>query len=111
MCYTGLMQTAPLHVEDVQKMAARVVRAHIPDIAYRIFLFGSRAEGRARDRSDIDIGIEGPRPVPFETLTAITDDLENLPSLYSVDIVDFSRMPERFRQVAHERRYLDLHPL
>ena len=98
-------------IEDVQATAARVIRAHVPDRSYRIFLFGSRAEGTARERSDVDIGIEGPGPVPYATLTAIADDLENIPSLHSIDVVDFSRVPERFRQVARERRYLDLHPL
>lgn len=105
------MPTMSAAIEEVQAIAARVIRAHIPDRSYRIFLFGSRAEGTAQKRSDIDIGIEGRGPVPFETLTAIADDLENLPSLHSIDVVDFSRIPERFRQVAHERRYLDLHSL
>jgi len=105
------MELSALPVETVQNIVARTIRARLPDPAYRIFLFGSRAEGTARDRSDIDIGIEGPSPVLFETLAAINDDLEDLPSLYSIDVVDFSRVPERFRQVAQERRYLDLHPL
>ena len=40
-----------------------MIRRHVPDPAYRVFLFGSRATGSAGERSDIDIGIDGPAPV------------------------------------------------
>jgi len=83
--------------------AAAVVRRHLPDPAYRIFLFGSRAAGSAHARSDIDVGIEGPGPVPRETLAAIDEELEEAPTLYTIEVVDFARVPESFRQVARQR--------
>jgi predicted nucleotidyltransferase len=55
--------------DEATRFAVALVRRHVPDPAYRIFLFGSRAEGTAHPRSDIDIGIEGPRPVPLEALS------------------------------------------
>jgi predicted nucleotidyltransferase len=88
---------------EAAKFAAAIVRGHLPNPAYRIFLFGSRATGRAHARSDIDIGIEGPAPVPRETLTAIDDELEEAPTLYTIEVVDFARVPESFRQVAKQR--------
>ncbi len=78
-------------------------RRHVPDPAYRIFLFGSRADGTAHERSDIDIGIEGPSPVPMEALTLIHEELEDAPTLYTIDVVDFARVPEKFRRVARHR--------
>jgi predicted nucleotidyltransferase len=66
---------------DAAKFAALVIRRHLPDPAYRIFLFGSRANGSAGERSDIDIGIEGPAPVPHPALAAIHDKLEEAPTL------------------------------
>jgi predicted nucleotidyltransferase len=89
--------------DEVARFAASVVRRHLPDPAYRVFLFGSRAAGTARDRSDIDIGIEGPAPVPRQALAAIEDELEEAPTLYTVEIVDFARVSESFRRVARER--------
>jgi len=89
--------------DEVARFAAAVVRRHLPDPAYRVFLFGSRAAGTARDRSDIDIGIEGPAPVPRQALAAIEDELEAAPTLYTVEIVDFARVSESFRRVARER--------
>src|SRR5882762_10522196 len=61
---------------DAAKFAASVIRRHVPDPAYRVFLFGSRATGSAGERSDIDIGIEGPAPVSRAALAAIRDELE-----------------------------------
>ena len=89
--------------DEVARFAAAVVRRHVPDPSYRIFLFGSRAAGTARERSDIDIGIEGPAPVPRVTLAAIEDDLDEAPTLYSIEVVDFARVSETFRQVARDR--------
>jgi predicted nucleotidyltransferase len=83
--------------------AASVVRRHLPDPAYRVFLFGSRADGSAHERSDIDIGIEGPGPVPPEALASIQEELEEAPTLYTIDVVDFARVPEKFRRVARRR--------
>ena len=88
---------------EAASYAAAIIRRHVPDPAYRVFLFGSRAEGTAHDRSDIDIGIEGPKPVPQQVLTQIEDDIEEAPTLYTIDVVDFARMPEKFRQVAGHR--------
>lgn len=46
-------------------------------------LFGSRAKGTALERSDIDIAVSG--VVQF---SALQEEIENLPTLFSVDIVD-----------------------
>lgn len=84
--------------------AAEVVRRHLPDpAAYRIFLFGSRADGSAHERSDIDIGIEGPAPVPAAALAMIQEELEEAPTLYTIDVVDFARVSDKFRRVARTR--------
>ena len=88
---------------DAAKFAAQVIRRHVPDPAYCVFMFGSRAAGSAAERSDIDIGIEGPAPVPRSALAAIHDELEEAPTLYTIDVVDFMRMPENFRQLAQDR--------
>ena len=58
---------------------------------YRIFLFGSRATGNARERSDFDIGIIGEEPVSLQTFYRIDDLLENIETLYKIDFVDLTR--------------------
>jgi predicted nucleotidyltransferase len=88
---------------EAAKFAADVVRRHLPDPAYRVFLFGSRAARSAHERSDIDIGIEGPVPVPLAIMAAIEDDLDEAPTLYTIEVVDFARVSDGFRRVARER--------
>ena len=57
--------------------------------------------GRGTERSDIDLGIEGPEPIPHETLQDIEEKIEALPTLYKIEVVDFHRVPEKFAAVAH----------
>ena len=46
-------------------------------------LYGSRAKGTARERSDIDIAVSG-----VENFELLVEKVEELPTLYSVDIIN-----------------------
>ena len=48
-----------------------------------MILYGSRAKGTARERSDIDIAVSG-----VENFNELVEKAEELPTLYSVDIVN-----------------------
>jgi len=63
---------------------------------YRIFLFGSRATGDARERSDFDIGILGDKPVSLRTFYRIDDLLENIETLYRMDFDTVARLPGKY---------------
>lgn len=52
--------------------------------AERILLFGSRARGDNRDRSDIDIAVFG---MPKENRTVFSEAIEKLPTLLDFDII------------------------
>ncbi len=51
--------------------------------AKEVILYGSRAKGTARERSDIDIAVSG-----IEDFEALIEKVEDLPTLYSVDLVN-----------------------
>ena len=51
--------------------------------AKKVILYGSRAKGTARERSDIDIAVSGE-----ENFNELVEKAEELPTLYSVDIVN-----------------------
>ena len=70
---------------------------------YRIFFFGSRVSGKSAVNSDIDVGIEGAKPLPFGVLSDIQDEIEELPVLYKIDVVDFANANENFKAVAKEQ--------
>jgi predicted nucleotidyltransferase len=72
----------------------------IPPIA--CFCSG-HARRERQPRSDIDIGIEGPGPVPREAMALIEEELEEAPTLYTIEVVDFARVSENFRRVANRR--------
>ncbi|MGA7979793.1 MAG: nucleotidyltransferase domain-containing protein [Chromatiaceae bacterium] len=69
-------------------------------VGRKVVLFGSRAQGIAKSRSDFDLGVVGDTPLPLDDFYAIEDMLDALPTLYRIDWVDFARVSERFREQA-----------
>ena len=51
--------------------------------AKEVILYGSRAKGTARERSDIDIAVSG-----AEDFDLLAEKVEDLPTLYSVDLLN-----------------------
>jgi len=88
------MTTTP-KIEDI----SQVLKRHLP-VEYGALLFGSRATGRARPGSDWDIGLLGPAPLGGEVVQTILDELDELPTLHSFDVVDLTTVPEYFRETA-----------
>ena len=68
----------------------------------QVFLFGSRASGRAFPRSDFDIGIDTGHPIAPETLVRIREAFDSLPIFQKVDVVDFAGVDETFKAVARK---------
>ncbi|WBL37194.1 nucleotidyltransferase domain-containing protein [Tepidiforma flava] len=73
----------------------------------RIILFGSRARGDARERSDVDLAIEAPGadPVAWDDILAALDEA---PTLLQLDVVRLEDAPEALR-AAIEREGIELH--
>ena len=69
-------------------------------VGHQVVLYGSRAGGNAKPRSDFDLGVVGDTPLPLVDFFAIEDTLDELPTLYRIDWVDFARVSERFRTQA-----------
>lgn len=89
-------------VEKLKKEIIGIAGKHLDLKKYKIFFFGSRVEGKGTSRSDIDIGIEGREPVSDKALIEIEEEIENLPTLYKIDIVDFRQTAKKFREVAKQ---------
>ncbi|MEK7510592.1 MAG: nucleotidyltransferase domain-containing protein [Patescibacteria group bacterium] len=88
--------------EKLKKEILSILGKHLNLSEYRAFFFGSRVNGREDERSDIDVGIEGSRPVPSIAMLEIQEEMENLPTLYKIDLVDFSDVSEKFKKVAKQ---------
>ena len=72
---------------------------HIPK-DYAVFLFGSRARDKKIRFSDIDIGVLGAIEFPVKVRRRIEEDLESSIVPYRVDIVDFLKVEDYFREEA-----------
>ncbi len=88
------MATAP-KIEDI----SQILKRHLP-VEYGAVLFGSRAAGRARPGSDWDIGVLGPAALGGAVIETIREELDELPTLHSFDVVDLTTVPEYFRETA-----------
>lgn len=100
-----------MHIEhysiiQLKKEIIDIIGKYIDISEYRIFFFGSRVSGKGNEYSDIDIGIEGPEEIPYEVMAKIKEDVENLPILYKIEIVDFKKVSSDFQQVSTHREYL-----
>lgn len=66
----------------------------------RLFLFGSRAAGKGKNFSDIDLGIQADKPLSPSTLVRIEEEFEESDIPYTVDVVDFSLVDRKFKDIA-----------
>ena len=70
-------------------------------MAYRSLLVTEAdARGRAKDRSDFDLGVISDEPMPLEDFYAVEDLIEASPTLYRVVWVDLTRVSPKFRTTA-----------
>lgn len=86
--------------ENLKRQILEIVARYLDLAAYRVFFFGSRVAGKGSEWSDIDVGIEGPSEIPYEIMARIREDIENLPTLYTIDIVDFKKVTPEFKEEA-----------
>ena len=69
----------------------------------RLFIFGSRATGKNRKFSDIDLGIQADKPLSLSTLVRIEEQFEESNIPYTVDVIDFSLVNGKFKDVAFKK--------
>lgn len=87
-------------IDKLKKEILTIVTKYIDPESYKIFFFGSRVNGTNFERSDIDIGIEGKDRIPPKIKLQIEDELENIPTLYKFDFVDFTSISADFKKEA-----------
>lgn len=82
--------------EDIIKEVASIISKHLAS-NYKILLFGSWAKGDALETSDIDIAILGEKKVPWDLMVKIRQEIDNLPTLRKIDVVDLNSVEDRFK--------------
>jgi predicted nucleotidyltransferase len=84
--------------QDIIKEVVSIIRRYFPRGEFKIMLFGSWARGNAQVTSDIDIGLLGPEAIDDMLLLQIQEDVENIPTLRRIDVVDLNKTDEEFRR-------------
>lgn len=85
---------------DYIDIAKQIVLKQVPNDAFAIFLFGSRAAGNAKPLSDIDIGILGTEPIPMIVKAHLDVELEESIVPFKIDLIDFYQVDKDFKKEA-----------
>jgi predicted nucleotidyltransferase len=89
-----------MNTSDTASSIRSIVRKYVPNQSDQIFLFGSYVTGKTRRSSDIDLGIYGEEKTPGAILEHIREELSESSISYTVDVVDFHTVSEKFRRNA-----------
>ena len=77
-----------------------LLKQHVPERTVRAF--GSRVRHASLPQSDLDLVVIGNEKLPLAELGALRDAFEDSPLPFSVDLLDWHRLTESFRQVILE---------
>ncbi|HLB57577.1 MAG TPA: nucleotidyltransferase domain-containing protein [Gammaproteobacteria bacterium] len=92
------------------KIVLQILQKHLPPKA-TVSLFGSRATGKAKKFSDIDLVIEAEKPISNEILVALANDFEESDLPYKVDIVDWATIDNAFQDRIKNDKILIFPPI
>ena len=86
---------------DVQPLVEEVVdviRRHVTEGPLRVYLFGSWAQGRALNVSDLDIAFDTGSLLDFRVYTDMALKVDDLLTLRKIDLVDLHTVDHGFRE-------------
>ena len=96
--------TPPIDIRaDHLRIVQDVLHRHLQD-GVKVWVFGSRASWMTKDSSDLDLALEGDTDIPARSLSALDVAFEESDLPYAVDIVDVTRISERFRRIVTHQR-------
>lgn len=82
-----------MSIEEIISQVVRIILKHSkPE---RIWLYGSRASGEAKESSDIDIAFDDKA---YTSEWQIKEDVEKIQTLIKIDVKNIAHTEERFRQ-------------
>jgi type I restriction enzyme S subunit len=93
-----MIDLAPHHLEKVRTILGK----HVPQCEVRAF--GSRANGTAKDYSDLDLAVVGSAQLDHDTLRHLKEAFEESDLPFRVDVLDWHATSPEFQKVI-EKQY------
>jgi predicted nucleotidyltransferase len=81
---------------DHRQIVSAILRTHLPQ-GTKAWVFGSRAMGRARLYSDLDLAIDAGRRLTLDERASLTEAFSDSDLPYRVDVVDWEDLDDRWR--------------
>jgi predicted nucleotidyltransferase len=72
-----------------------ILRRRIPNRT--VWAFGSRASGKARKFSDLDLVVVGSEPLPNDVYDKLIEDFDDSDLPIRVDLLDWNRIDDHFK--------------
>ena len=85
-----------------RRLVLDVLRANLPSV----WVFGSRATGRARRYSDLDLAIDAGPLLTLDELAEVTEAFSDSDLPYKVDLVDWHNIDDHWQQTITAEREL-----
>lgn len=88
----------PLALDDAELAIVKAILAtHLPGAS--VWVFGSRATGKAKKYSDLDLCIKACEPLSLNVMSALAEDFSESDLPWKVDLVDWHSISEAFRAI------------
>ena len=82
---------------QIAREVARLARSLLGK-EVEVIWFGSWPQGKARPHSDIDVAISTGAPISPECMGYLQEAVDELPTLYEIDIVDLNATGPKLRE-------------
>ena len=82
---------------DHRRLVLNILRANLP-VSTKAWVFGSRATGRARRYSDLDLAIDAGRRLTLDEIARLSEAFSDSDLPYRVDLVDWHDINDHWRQ-------------
>lgn len=84
-----------------KEMILPILQKNFPDAI--IYLFGSRATGRFREGSDIDIALKTGYRIDSHKIARTREELEDNNIPVKIDLLDYEILPESFKEEINQK--------
>ncbi len=78
-------------------LVKNMINAILQDEKLKIYVFGSRAKGRSKQYSDLDIALKSDFKINSDKLSKINIELEDTTIPYKVDVIDLNGISDSFK--------------